>query len=529
LKSNTSDATFFIHPEIHKLEYGFKEGIIILKKSWIRLCPWSSGTLASTLVLATCLIAQEKDVTIRLKSSAWFEVGRVMHSTDTLNALYNYNDNWLQSVGAQFTIIADIGETMQGAMGLGGFQNQSQVGTIIHSQAASIGFERYVTEARCSFFLPDRKKSLFKFDIGLFPFNYNSNIKNLGLYLFRGPVYPGILISEFDSKSIDTTVSNIMGLHIQNNLELGDIGLFSHDIILNNERTDFAANFDFSLAYLASINLGGIIEFGTGVNFYRMLPMDESFTNLTDRSTFRIKRYSDTKSDLEYEFANMHADTIYDLVDPTIIDTIILDTLLMSHQGTKLMANLAFDPKPLFNSEVFGPNDLNIYAEAAIIGTKDYRGVYEDIMERLPIVFGFNIPAFGFLDVLALEIELYKNPYRNDYRKLEVLSSPIPMSNLDYSRRRLSNDPDTSAYYLLSSDTTLLFEDFDVENMHGDDIKWSLYLSKTFQKHAVISAQIASDHLRLTETNPFGTVNRYETAFTDIKDWYFMFQVGYLF
>jgi len=33
---------------------------------------------------------------------------------------------------------------------------------------------------------------------GIFPFKYNPDVRNLGEYLFRGPVSPGFLITAFD-------------------------------------------------------------------------------------------------------------------------------------------------------------------------------------------------------------------------------------------------------------------------------------------------------------------------------------------
>jgi hypothetical protein len=41
-------------------------------------------------------------------------------------------------------------------------------------------------------------------------------------------------------------------------------------------------------------------------------------------------------------------------------------------------------------------------------------------------MFGFNIPAFNILDVLAMEWEYYPNPYMNSYHFIWKVNSPIP-------------------------------------------------------------------------------------------------------
>jgi hypothetical protein len=73
------------------------------------------------------------------------------------------------------------------------------------------------------------------------------------------------------------------------------------------------------------------------------------------------------------------------------------------------------------------------------------------------------------------------------------------------------------------------FSDFDVENMHEDDWKWSLYLAKTLSGRVRLSMQAASDHYRPWEDAPSGAATRYESAFTTLKDWYLMSKIGFTF
>jgi len=115
-----------------------------------------------------------------LRGGGWYQFGQVVHSTDTLNATLNYNNNWYQNSGAQFTVIADIGENLQGAMGLGGKQFHATQGKVINNAKVNPGFAPYITEARISYFTGSRENSPFLLHLGFFPYQYNRDVRNLG-------------------------------------------------------------------------------------------------------------------------------------------------------------------------------------------------------------------------------------------------------------------------------------------------------------------------------------------------------------
>jgi hypothetical protein len=193
------------------------------------------------------------------------------------------------------------------------------------------------------------------------------------------------------------------------------------------------------------------------------------------------------------------------------IDTVTNDTTIIPHQGIKVMGRVSFDPKPLFGIEGWGAMDLKLYGEAAIIGLKDYAGVYPTMSERMPMMVGFGIPSFGLLDESVLEIEYYGAPFRDDYRRLMVDASTIPTNNKSYTPERTAGT------------------EWDVHNMKKDNLKWSFYVSKTIQNSMKLSAQVANDHFRpFTHINSDPTqVERLESAFTTTKDWYLMFRLGF--
>ncbi len=487
-------------------------------------------------------VASGGGLSLKLSGKGWYQFGRVMHSSDTLVSQYNYNDNFIHRPGAQFTVLADIGEHWDGAMGLGGYETQDPQGGIFNSaqRKSETGFKVYITQAKFAYTLGDKAAPTLKGTFGLFPLVYNPDVRNLGGYLLRGPVYPGILMSGFESNQFDPSIANTLGLNLKSVL-----GNFTQDLILKSE-TDLPPQFDFSLAYLAQYEKKDFFTLGIGVDFYRLLPMKPELTNLTDPSFMKDNRSALSVSHpYRQKYIYVPTDTVAFNADGTLKpnaagrdsvngtftkldDTTYIwssrDTTLFSHQGTKLMARFSFDPKYLFGNGPFGPKDWKFYGEAAIIGTKDYPGVYEKIGERIPVMMGFNIPTLGFLDDCALEVEWYGAEFRDDYYKLVKETSPIPVSNhsQEYDRQ-------ADAQGRLSTDSTIAFSDVDVEHMTKDDWKWSLYMSKTIQKYARISLQIANDHYRPWEDSPSGATTRYESAFTELRDYYITTKIGFTF
>ena len=65
------------------------------------------------------------------------------------------------------------------------------------------------------------------------------------------------------------------------------------------------------------------------------------------------------------------------------------------------MARVCFDFKKFFNTNIFGDQDLKLYCEAAILGVKDYKLYYNNLVQRIPVMVGFNVPAFKILDLIA--------------------------------------------------------------------------------------------------------------------------------
>jgi hypothetical protein len=485
-----------------------------------------SAAVVWALVLVSWVMAQE-EVGLSISGKGWFQFGHVFHSSDSLTPAYNYNHNWAQGTGAQLTVSAKLGEHWSGAAGIGGFQSHLGQGDEVSANLVQSGFVPYVTQAQFTFSLTADEATPFCVTAGLFPFQYNTDVKNLGAYLFRGPVYPGYVYSEFEAIDLDTTVANMLGAKLHSTL----FGIWKNDLIIRSE-TEFRPILDFSVGYITSVNIARVLEVGAGVNFYRLLASKPELTDLTDTSLFvpaGVRESDPVNHPYERDFTYVSGE----------------DTLRLSHRGTKVMGRLSFDPKPLIGSDRFGPNDLKLYAEGAVIGLDDKNGLYASIMDRVPIMGGFNIPTFGLLDVCALEVEWYGAKFRNDYYKLQQWLSPVPPSNryeYFYSPDTIYADDGSVDRVVVGvgdeqtgkHDTTDVpwGEPFDSQNMVADNIKWSLYLSRTLREHIAISLQIANDHYRPAH-HATGLerlrASRFDEACTTLRDFYMMLRIGFVF
>lgn len=272
---------------------------------------------------------------------------------------------------------------------------------------------------------------------GYFPFKYNADARNLGEYLFRSTAYPQTITTEFDIPWV-----RLAGIYTQGSYTMG-VHRVDLDLIANLN-TEWMAIGDLNLTAIASYNFAKLVEVGAGVQFGSLVSADESAT---------------TPKDIQTRYISGNDTTQY-----------------YTFRGTKVMGRVSFDPKKLFTSDLFGCEDLKLYSEASLIGVKNY-GValhspvwYNSILERIPVMGGFNVPTFKILDVLSIEGEWWGNRYPNSMEGIVIEGLPLPFLG---SRKEV----DSLAYV-------------------NDNVKWSVFAAKTFWKHYRVAAQAASDHMR---------------------------------
>src|SRR5690606_10959624 len=88
------------------------------------------------------------------------------------------------------------------------------------------------------------------------------------------------------------------------------------------------------------------------------------------------------------------------------------DYSYFTQSGTILNAMAALDLKKLLPQDLpFGPKDLRVYFEGALLGVKNYPVFYTDWRKRLPLMVGVNLPGFRFLDLIAVQYERFASPY----------------------------------------------------------------------------------------------------------------------
>jgi hypothetical protein len=407
---------------------------------------------------------------IQFGGAGWMQYGMIAKSGDTADGL-NLQGRSLLNSGAQFSLHSQVTENLSLSAGIGAVAGHYLAGSSRNGGYAPMNVSPYVAEANFTYSFWDRDDSKLSLRGGWFPYDYMPDAQNLGLYLLRGPVYPGFVLSGFETKYV-LPVANTLGLQVHH-----QAGSFQHDLLLTVE-TEFFPYYDLSPAYVASYQAGKVLRIGAGANFYHLIAIDDHLTS---------------------------ADTSVAFVDTADGER---DTVTLPFRGIKLMANASFDPKALFSgSGLFGPEDLKLYGEVALIGThnsKAYRDIYGDMLHRMPMMIGFNLPAFKLLDRLGLEVEWYGAPFKDDLQNYNHIAGKKE-----------------SPYPFITG----------IPNETRDNWKWSLYGSRVFESHIKLSVQVASDHFRPGLFNGYGdnAPAGSEVVLTGPKDWYWMTKLAYFF
>ncbi len=429
----------------------------------------------------------ENDFKISFHGAGWWQNGLIGKATDTLINRNNYSGNVLINTGALFNMDFDFNPNLHGTLGIGAIKQHNPIGSFEASKVKDVSFGNYTFINLAKFTYNANgtgNKTRLKFTTGLFDYKYDDNIRNLGLYLIRGAVYPQLLVSGFETNEMVGS-ANMEGFHLQSTF-----GNYTQDLLLVSETT-MMPRYDFSALYIGKYTLGDFLELGGGVNCYHCLPIN---SDVTSPST---KLYDPKAGGGDPKFAlplvNSNGDTVgYEWY---------------SNKGIKLMGRFMLDLKTVTGTQnIFGPEELKFYGEAALIGYKNYQIIYKKRMERMPVMLGIAFPTFKILDELKLEVEYFKNPYMPNIEKVMKNTSPIPVD------KRLGVD---------GSGNPLVYD------TKTDDVKWSLYLSKVIAEHVKLSGQLANDHSRFGTGRPLDPT--YNETLSALKDWYITGKVAFFF
>jgi hypothetical protein len=308
----------------------------------------------------------------------------------------------------------------------------------------------------------ENQSSLF-IESGIFQYNFNPDIRNLGNYLYRGIAYPLYLETKLDYPWVDLFGVRAEYAFLDKQVRVGAIV---------NSAIVHAPFYDFSLAFTASYTSPNkVLDIGAGLCFDRLFSVNDYIT------------------DAHSEYPVPGFDSSWTL------------------RSTKLDTKASLDIKRLMgNLDIFGSNEAKVYGEMAILGFKDPQYSPDStfastLFHRMPVLVGINIPTCKILDLLTFEVEYFNSPYSNDWWGNFSDPSPVPV-----------NDPSTDSTWRENYKT-------------NDNIKWSIYVKKSFSKFDIIGI-LANDHT-IYDTYSAESQTNTEQSLRTPKDWHWYIKLQY--
>lgn len=468
--------------------------------------------LSVVVALINLCWADEGDKNIQFYGSAWIQSGQLANYKYWV-AGNEFKNQWIQDNIVILGMKTQFHPRLQGTVGLMGWMFYSTwPDSMVNDPSRDIkdvGKDFILQTAEATLNLsPDPQDSLLKVHVGLFPYKYNRDVRNLGEYVFRTGCYPGFIRQD----GFDMANAHISGIRVTS-----DYNSWHNELLLTTELYTYPMN-DFSLTYISDYTplQNKMLNVGAAVQLYRCLPVSNDYT--------QPKIYQNYKNAAPNFYFNEG-------------DAAKTDTLWYTFAGTKIMARLSFDPKPLFNMDIFGPEDLKFYSEAIILGVKNYPANYDvvvaddsinpfgynKLLEKMPIMVGFNLPVFKFLDVFSVEAEYYGKKYVN---RVPVVTQGILMPRLP-----LPYDPNVNSGEPEGSNTGGAggTGEYSKSTYYSGAAqwKWSVYAKRTIFNNFSIVAQAARDHKRI-QTSIARSIDAEEALIKD-KQWYWMLKFAYNF
>jgi hypothetical protein len=420
---------------------------------------------------AQALTIEQDSAKIKFSGYFGFEMNEIMSGRFSHYGIFDHL--WGGNSVANLTFDAVLSErvrllvTMEGKWWLGQFPTQYLSNT-------KYGLENYkdfyLHQAQGIVSIINKENLSMDFSLGVIPYKYNPEARNLGEYLFRSLCYPGVVFNNFDYPQADLSG---LRLNYKQNTTIGDI---TADVFALTERQTRPFG-DISIAGVVDYKFKKLIDFGIGLDMYRVIPVNSKLT--TPISTGSV-----------YELRNPVYDSLGNLTGN------YRDSTCYTFSGTKLMARATIDPLFFLRDSHVGKllgEGGKIYGEIDILGLKSYprndsilyNGAlvgqgnnpygYDSLMNKMPIMVGINIPVPFLLDVCAVEVEYYQMRYADNYQYVFEAGLPLPGPKyIDETSGKVPAD----AYSV------------------GDNVKWSVYMKKNITRNVHIVAQLARDHQR---------------------------------
>ncbi|MDB5105983.1 MAG: hypothetical protein JWP91_3672 [Fibrobacteres bacterium] len=458
------------------------------KRPSFSLSPALPATLTTLLLagfFATAHAADEADGGVRyspISIAGQIDVGQVIngetgwHESGSLNGV-KFDGDFFQRTGVWITQEATVRDRLSLTMGVGGlFWYALPTGGDPSSKLTQFG--PGISQAQAMYKFGDLAAPKASLQMGLFPYKYNPDAKDLGEYLLRSGAYPNYVISG-GWNMISSAAYMVEGFRF--NLSLMD-GRFQSDFILPMEH-DIPPMFDLSPTYVATLRAVPGVEFGAGIDCNHCIAIKPS----------KLSPHIPENQVIVKDSADVDGNHTY-LRDSTKFYTFM---------GLKLMGRLSLDPKAFFTASILGEEDLKLYGEVAVLGLKNYGFLYEKVSERMPLMVGFNVPAFKLLDVLSVEFEYY--PTRFPTSLYQPIANQLPTLDL------MQGPADKASY----------------DRANKDDVKWAIYAKKEVIKGIQLYAQVASDHLRSIAYNAGPQPTFVPITNRNGKDWYYILRLQF--
>jgi hypothetical protein len=320
--------------------------------------------------------------------------------------------------------------------------------------------------------------------------------------MFRTWTYPLIIYTG----GLD--VVNSAGTQLSGMATMLKVGGFKNDLILNIQ-SDHVPVGALSLTDIASWQMG-MFTLGGGImwdNFYHpdkkaLTPKPNSAGDPLEANRFYTVRGGEAKdgnmlpANSQISHAKFMELKAANALGPN--DTVVLDTGYYTFTGHKAMVRASLDLTRLWGGLSRAERSFGLYFEAALLGIKNYPTYYDKMSDRMVYMGGLNVPTFGLLDMLSVEVEYCSYPFRQSTNDPNVVGNAVPNVL----------EPFFPVYKPISD----------------DDWKWSVFAQRRIGENFSVYAQVANDHLR--NSFIFGAPAA-EGFLTQKNHWYWVFKLGY--
>ncbi len=303
---------------------------------------------------------------LRVTGSFDFNVLRIVKSSAIPNIEADkpfLNSAWIQNAGGGLDVEKDIGRHVTVRTGIGGLVTSDIQGVDVNWKRIARQASAHLDDASVQLRSDTSHTPRLTATAGFFAYNYTQAM-DFGGYLYTAGLHPMYLTSSAGA-------ANIAGLRVSVNAPHP----LRHDLIVNLE-TDREPYMDLSVGYVTTLSRRDALELGAGAKLCRLVAASaqERFTTYTYDTAIVVENNTDT--------------------------SVVAYKIRMPYGGVKLMGRFFCDVPGVFglSSTFTGQEGLRFWAEAAILGLKDYEASitgegYPRVSERVVGMAGLTVPT----------------------------------------------------------------------------------------------------------------------------------------